>query len=384
MEKPSLLYVSPFWPKKSGISEYSEALISGLAVYFEITLVIDNYKIENNEVNKKYRVIQYNKEIKYDEYNYIIYNFGNNPEYHGYMYDMIQKYPGYVILHDYILYYLFVGYYANKNMLFQKIYEIEGCYGIQIVKNSLKNYDNNDLLRHKQIASLLPMNKEVIEKAKGVIVHSEYTNNIIKKNYSGINTLVIHLVKCETENFDDKLFLHNKLGIGKNEKIIGSVGFIAETKQNELACLAIKKYNDTHNEKIHYVMIGEGNYVDYLLDDYIHKTGFINNKDFFKAINSCSIILNLRYPYNGESSATLIQCMDIGIPCVVTNIGWFSEIPNNSVIKVPVKISIDELCDKLDEIIQSNLDVLVYNAKKYVKDFCIPEKVAKSIYDFLL
>lgn len=383
MEKPTLLYASPFWPKKSGISEYSEALIDGLSNYFQITLVIDDYTIDNGKIKSKYNIIKYNPGRNFDGYDFIIYNFGNNPDYHGYMYEMIQRYPGYIILHDYILYYLTVGYYANKDLLFQKIYELEGNRGIQIVKDSLKKTESRNLLHHKQIAPLLPMNKEIIDRAKGIFVHSEYTMNILKNKYKEVDIYKINLVKCKTSEVNKNNFLHRHFKISENDYIIGSVGFIAETKQNELICHAVKRYNKKHEKKIHYVMIGEGNYVDLLLDKYIHKTGFLDNKQFFGAIASCDLIMNLRYPYNGESSATLIQCMDLKKPCVVTDIGWFSELPDNCVIKMPINCSDDDLVLLLKKARDGNLEVIANNAKNYVEEYCLPERIAEKIYGIL-
>ncbi len=384
MKKPTLLYASPFWPKKSGISEYSEALIIGLIKYFDITLIIDDYKIENKTIQESYKIIIYNQNENYGFYDYIIYNFGNNPYYHCYMYDMILKYPGYVILHDFVLYYLTIGYYEERNKLFQKIYELEGIRGVQIVKASLKENDTCDLLQHKKIASQLPMNREVLEKAKGVFVHSAYTENLINENYKNINTHKIHLVKCETIKSDDNKFLHRYYKLDEASFIIGAVGFIAETKQNELTCLAVKKYNESHVDKIHYVMIGEGNYVDHLLDPYIHKTGFFDNKEFFKAIYSCNLIMNLRYPYHGESSATLIQCMDLEIPCVVTNIGWFSELPNEIVIKQPIDVTVDNLEKLICQFKDKNYMNITKKALEYVKNNCLPEIVGFNIYNYMI
>ena len=51
MERPSLLYASPFPPMKSGISDYSEELIQDLARKFDITLFTDDYNI-SNKINK--------------------------------------------------------------------------------------------------------------------------------------------------------------------------------------------------------------------------------------------------------------------------------------------------------------------------------------------
>ena len=381
MKKPTLLYASPFWPKKSGISEYSEALINGLDNNFQLTLVTDDYNIENSKIRSKYNIIKYDSAKSFEGYDYIIYNFGNNPDYHSYMYEMIQRYPGYIILHDYILYYLTVGYYSKKNLLFQKIYEMEGVRGIQIVKDSLKKIESRNLLLHKQIASLLPMNQEIISKAKGIFVHSEYTENILRNRFKEIDIYKINLVKCGMTEVNRNDFLHRYLKINKNDYIIGSVGFIAETKQNELTCHAVKKYNEKHEKKIHYVMIGEGNYVDHLLDTYIHKTGFLNNGNFFEAIASCDLIMNLRYPYNGESSATLIQCMAMRKPCVVTDIGWFSELPDSCVIKVPINCSCDDLVLILKKARDGSLEYIENNAKRYVEDHCLPERVAGKIFE---
>ena len=381
MKKPTLLYASPFWPKKSGISEYSEALINGLDNNFQLTLVTDDYNIENSKIRSKYNIIKYDSAKSFEGYDYIIYNFGNNPDYHSYMYEMIQRYPGYIILHDYILYYLTVGYYSKKNLLFQKIYEMEGVRGIQIVKDSLKKIESRNLLLHKQIASLLPMNQEIISKAKGIFVHSEYTENILRNRFKEIDIYKINLVKCGMTEVNRNDFLHQYSKINENDYIIGSVGFIAETKQNELICHAVKKYNEKHEKKIHYVMIGEGNYVDHLLDTYIHKTGFLNNGNFFEAIASCDLIMNLRYPYNGESSATLIQCMAMRKPCVVTDIGWFSELPDSCVIKVPINCSCDDLVLILKKARDGSLEYIENNAKRYVEDHCLPERVAGKIFE---
>lgn len=381
MRKPTLLYASPFWPKKSGISEYSESLITGLDKFFELTLLTDNYILDNKDIRDKYHIVKYNASEKYEKYDYIIYNFGNNPDYHCYMYDMIQNNPGYVILHDYILYYLTVGYYLEKDKLFQKVYELEGIRGIQIVKDSLQKHESRNLLHHKEIAAMLPMNWEVINKAKGIFVHSQYGENIVKENYKDAKTYKINLVKCETMELKDINFIHKHFKINDNEYIVGAVGFIAETKQNELTCLAIKKYNETNKDKIHYVMIGEGNYVDHLLDDYIHKTGFLTNTEFFQAINSCNLIMNLRYPYHGESSATLIQCMDMNKPCVVSDIGWFSELKDDTVIKLPTELSVNELCEHIQNLRDKDLTEIIANAKSYVENYCLPEKVAQSIYE---
>jgi len=383
MKKPTLLYVSPFWPMRSGISEYSEHLVRGLQQFFDVTLLTDNYTLENTELKKSFNVIKYCDTQTYDVFEHIIYNFGNNPDFHSYMYEMIQNYPGYIILHDFVLYYLTIGYYENRNQAFHKIYEIAKIEPVQMVKDRLKNNPDPELLHHKNLAAQLPLNKEILTLSKGILVHSNYTKKQVQCIVPDKLVLKIHLVQPLIEMSTDTNFLNKMFGIKQGEYIIGSLGYIAETKQNRLACMAVEQYNQTHEEKIHYVMIGEGDYVDNFIGQYIHKTGFINNDAFYAAIQSCDLILNLRYPYNGESSATLLQCMALGKPCIVTDIGWFGELPNETVVKESVELTVEQLCCEIERLKESNLEQLCKNAKDYVVKECNAVAISEKIFNVL-
>ena len=50
MLKERLLYVSPFPPMKSGISDYSEILVYALKQYYDIDLLIDDYILSNKKM----------------------------------------------------------------------------------------------------------------------------------------------------------------------------------------------------------------------------------------------------------------------------------------------------------------------------------------------
>lgn len=378
-----LLYISPFWPVKSGISEYSESLVWGLAKYFDVTILSDGYKLENKKITKAFPVISYEPGIDLEDFDAFLYNFGNNPDAHGYMYELLNKYPGYVIMHDVSLFYLTVDYYAKQGCLYQKMYEMEGARGIRYIKESLKKNPEPNLLLHKDLAADVRLNAEILQSAKGVFVHSEYAAEQVAETVKAEKICKINLVENEVGTDLTSDFLLKRFGIRRGEKIVGAAGFIAPSKQNEISCMAVKEYNRTHKEKIHYVMIGEGDYVDSYLDEYIHKTGFVNNEEFYNALFSCDAILNLRYPYNGESSATLIQSMSMEKPCVVTDIGWFSELPDNAVVKVKEDINVSELIETLDNVLNNGRKIAT-EGHNYVKIQCVPDAIAKKISSFIL
>lgn len=387
MEKPSLLYISPFWPMRSGISEYSEALIRGMKEYFDITLLLDHYTPAKKEVKANYKYIQYKKGEKYTQYDYIVYNFGNNPEFHSYMYEMLQDNPGYIILHDFVLYYLTVGYYSKKGALFQKIYELEGLEGILKVKDSLGSFPERNLLAHKHLADQLPLNEEVIKWAKGFIVHSQYSRDLIYSKNKEKNVLVVQHVQTFEQRkkvgFENIYDIHKIFHIPESAYIIGSVGLIGPSKQNKLVCDAVNLYNKTHSDEIYYVMVGNGDYVDNYLGKYIKKTGFLDNDEFYQASGMCDAIMNLRYPYNGEASGTLIQCMDMKKICVVTDIGWFGELPHDCVIKTSIELTAEELMHLIEEIKAGKYDATREKACQYIAQQCDAQHISKQICDYI-
>ena len=51
---------------------------------------------------------------------------------------------------------------------------------------------------------------------------------------------------------------------------------------------------------------------------------------------ACDVLVNLRYPTMGETSGSVIRALSLGRPLIVSDVGWFSELPDDVVLKVPV------------------------------------------------
>jgi glycosyltransferase involved in cell wall biosynthesis len=51
---------------------------------------------------------------------------------------------------------------------------------------------------------------------------------------------------------------------------------------------------------------------------------------------ACDAIVSLRSPTMGETSGSAIRALSLGKPLVVSDRGWFAELPDEAVIKVPV------------------------------------------------
>ena len=51
---------------------------------------------------------------------------------------------------------------------------------------------------------------------------------------------------------------------------------------------------------------------------------------------ACDVLVNLRYPTMGETSGSVIRALSLGKPLLVSDVGWFRELPDDVVLKVPV------------------------------------------------
>jgi glycosyltransferase involved in cell wall biosynthesis len=58
--------------------------------------------------------------------------------------------------------------------------------------------------------------------------------------------------------------------------------------------------------------------------------------DLWQLLADSDMIVSLRWPTMGETSGMAIRALSLGKPLVVSDVGWFSELPDSVVAKVPV------------------------------------------------
>ncbi|CAA7599568.1 Glycosyl transferase, family 1 [Acididesulfobacillus acetoxydans] len=345
-----IAYFSPLNPLKSGISDYSEFLLPYLSRYSEIDLWVDGFKPDNPAL-KRYKVIDHarnrNARKKLSDYDAIIYNLGNNPHFHAAIYDVFLEYPGFVILHDFVLYYLVTGYYLDYRKdvkaYVEELYYNYGDEGIRAGREILGG--DSPPLQHKH-PETLPLVRRVLDKAKGIIVHSEYAREKLLEVGSP-NSRVAHINQVNYNNggktsLEEVRAIRAKYRVGDANPFVASFGYIAPTKRNYQVIQATGEVAIDSGLELSYLMVGEGDYVDACLNERIRKTGYIPLPEFERLLDTADIVVNLRYPSMGETSATVLRAMAASKACIVSDDAWFSELPDDAVVKIPV----DERAEK--------------------------------------
>jgi glycosyltransferase involved in cell wall biosynthesis len=62
----------------------------------------------------------------------------------------------------------------------------------------------------------------------------------------------------------------------------------------------------------------------------------VDESHLWALMSSCDICVNLRFPTMGETSAAALRVLSLGKPLVVSDVGWFGELPDSVAAKVPV------------------------------------------------
>ena len=146
-------------------------------MHYEITYITDQKEINDKFINKhcSVRSSQWFLE-KYDTIDRVIYQIGNS-SFHAKMFELIQKIPGVVVLHDF-----FIGdviwyneaYKLIPQALNRALYNSHGCIA---VKEKLSQSEPVSAIQK------YPANFEILTSALGTIFHSSYAIQLLQNWY---------------------------------------------------------------------------------------------------------------------------------------------------------------------------------------------------------
>ncbi len=390
-------YCSPLVPLKSGISDFSEELLPELKKYAEIVLFVQT-KPANPAIQKNFEIHMISeldkKELR-ESLDLIVYQVGNNRDFHNDIVNMLEKYPGVVELHDFGLHDLMyartceaIGLEAYREMA-------EYCHGkrgLDVVDEFINNSGVGVHPCHGHPLDM-SMNRTIIEKATAVIIHSEFVKQMVLGIRPDVPVAKI-MLHCEMEeNYQDIKKCRKILNLPSNITIMGAFGLASASKRIVPTLEALKLYRDKGNADFLYCIVGGQD--DNLnldkeikrlgLENNVRVTGFVSLKEMKTYMGACDFCFNLRYPTRGESSASLHRMLGMGKPVVVSNLLNFQEYPADAVFKVGYEeTEVQDIYMAVCTLakIKKEAKKRGQAAIKFAEDFCSLEKNAKLYYEF--
>lgn len=344
--KIKIAWFSPLPPIESGISAYSVDIINEMAKYADVDVYIEKYNHQANLRNGIKVLFHEQYHQNSSKYEATVFHIGNNM-YHAYMIPYLKKYSGIVVLHDINLSGLALNMYYAKG----KIDEFIDALSYDHDKHLVKVYVN-DLVNGKcgLMEDLYSCHGFVTHFAKQILVHSEYAQEKILSKDIGkiVNYIPIYgniidgFTREEVKksfNLSVDSFVISILGYGQHAKrILPSIKAFIKFKQfkPKSKLFIVGKIAPDLKKSIDELLKNEKHASDIVI------TGFVSEEVLDKHIIASDVCINLRFPYYGESSASLMRIFGVGRATLVTDIGSFSEIHNNVVRKIQIPNSNDE------------------------------------------
>jgi len=387
-----IAYFSPLPPKPTGIADYSQLLLTVLSEKANVYVFTDDVQSVNKTSHHNFPIndIDSFQGPIAGDYDICLYQMGNNQLYHQKIYQTLIRFPGVTTLHDLNLNSFFGELYLKHNRVSRYVREMAYAYGIEgaryarIMHQTPMQYDTRRY----------PLFARVTDISRGIITHSRYGQRTISNKYPQTPVVYINqptnLIPC---GHSITQVAKKELGYKSEDIVLASFGYIAPSKRIDVILKAIailKKQFPT----LRYLLVGQiiDSYDIKLLikelkiEDNVQILGYVDTKMFQVCVRATDIGINLRYPTNGETSATLLNLMAAGKPTFVSNIDAFSELPDDACIKIDIgSHELSQLIVLLRALIknQSFRWKIGQYAQQFIAQYCQPQHVAQQYIDFL-
>jgi len=324
-------YFSPLPPERTGISEYSELLLPALRRRIEV------------EVVPRGRTSPAEADV-------CLYHVGNNPDAHGWIVEALRKRPGVVVLHDYVLHHLVAGLTLGQR-------DGPGYLGAMKREAGVAGR----LLAHGVLDGIVPplwevrpedfpLAGEVLEHAAkpggGLIVHSRYVaERAVAAGYDGRLWRIPHPAWP-----DPGVPAEDVAG----KPVVGCFGNINASKRIPQLLEAFAALRAEHPDA-KLLLVGAD--LDALLSELpvgVERIDYVDEPRLWALMSACDVCVSLRAPTMGETSGSVIRALVLGKPLVVSEVGWFAELPDEVALKVPVDAHEAETLGAALELLASN------------------------------
>ena len=364
-----IAFFSPLPPTKSGIADYSAALLDPLRRMAEVEVFTS-------------------KPASFDPaaYGAILYQLGNNPH-HSFVYDAAMEWSGVAVLHEANLHHLVADVTIRRGNWDQYMRLVEVCGGPGALAYAKRHV--RTLERGPQYE--IPMLKPVLDRSCGVIVHSDAVSQVVEEEgFRGPIAKIPHgawIVEA------DRMAFRERLGLTERTPLFGVFGFLKPYKRIAESLRAFRRLIRVVPDA-RLILVGEAhpelplaamlNSME--LSAVARHIDFAPIDDFNGYMAACDGILNLRYPTVGESSGTLLRALGMGKAVIVSDVGSFSEYPDEICLKAPVDSTEEDHIFEYLNLLASRPGIarqLGAKARAWVAKECDWETVARRYADFL-
>jgi glycosyltransferase involved in cell wall biosynthesis len=338
LNRPKVAFFTPLAPQRSGIADYSEELLPYLSKFIEIDVISEGYDPEISPAARQFRIRSPEDFLKSKhEYDTAIYQIANSFDHHAFMIPCMKAMPGILVLHDCCLQYLALGLTARQGQLDtlgQLLRERYGDRAGKLARRLVLNLeDPNQVLFAQPFVAM----------SRAVIVHSQTALDFVRECAPEKPVAITPMGVPIPSALPDVSALRRQYGYSDDDFIMLSVSTLSKTKRVDVLIRALERVRSTHS-KVRLLIVGGGSLgqqaraliAELGLDGAVSHTGWLSRQAYDDHIALGDIVLDVRYPSGGETSASLARAFAAGKPAILSAQQTFLEIPDDVAVKVPV------------------------------------------------
>lgn len=381
-------YVSPLPPVRSGIADYSVDLLPHLAARADVRLIQLPDQPLAPEVAARWPVAPFEAAGKDDHGERLpLYQMGNNRWHEGVMRLAFQL-PGVLTLHDVLLHHVLLDVTLGRREFDPYVERLTRDHGwIGKAAALVKRWGAYG----DAVVFALPAHRSLLRAQRGVLVHSEWAAGMVREEDPEIRVRAIPMGIPLPPPADPEAGrrIRERFGVPAAARLLGSFGFQTPIKRTGAVIRALARPG---LEEVHLLVVGE---VSPAVDlegearragvaERVHLTDFLPYEDFEAAIAAVDLCLNLRYPTAGETSASLLRVLALGVPAIVSDYAQFADLPREVALRVPLG---DDEADALAAMLRDllarpeRLSAMGEAARELIRGRHAPERSAAAVLD---
>jgi glycosyltransferase involved in cell wall biosynthesis len=380
-----LAWFTPF-SKNSAIARFSRGVTTELAKVADLDLCyFDTGDTWDSSVSvRRYSSSAAVSDRDLERYDLLIYNFGNYLPYHREIYSLSRRFPGICILHDFVMHHFFAAYFREHDrspsthaLLMERVYGQEGSLGYE-----RRVWESDEVIS-------FPLFEEVVRGALGVVIHSAFFKKRVETCFPGP---VMRISLSYDADLTSLVRSRQDLGVDEDQILIVTVGHVNPNKRISDVIAALVQLGSV-SHRIRYFIVGscpalyqaelEANIQRHGFQELVRFVGHVSDEILRSYLFHADICINLRYPSMEGASASLIEEMLFGKAIVVNDVGFFSEVPNDCLLKIQPE-AIDELAAALNKLVTDPLSRrrLGNLARQFAEEEFRSDRYAKELMDF--
>ena len=328
MTVATLGFVSPLPPVRSGIADYSADLLA--AFRDEVDLVTYAPAEARNAYSAGHRAV--------------LLQVGNDPLHLPSVEALREnagRVPSILVLHDYSLHHLFAAGYLDLGRVEDYARELERAHGERGRVMGDRARAGERLPVWDLAPWEWPMSPAAVGDASAVIVHSSLVRGALLRERPRIPAFEIpHLVAPAPAHGQEEARAALDLPAGR--VIAASLGVVTPAKRIGKLLEGLALLSPGRRPLL--VVGGAVAPDDPLRDavrslglaDDVRFTGYLSDEDFWRLARAADVAVNLRFPTVGETSGAVCRLAGSGLPVVVSDVGWFRELPESFASRIPI------------------------------------------------